>query len=329
MLSVVLAGGKGLRLWPESTEDKPKQLCDFFGQGSLLAMTLQRLMPLGDTMVVSSRAQETDILRQISDLPVRLLSEPVGRNTAPAVGRVLVYADYPEEEIIGIFPADHYIQNQAEFVSTVREAARIAGEGFLATIGIPADRSETGYGYIEKDQSPGSCRVRAFHEKPDGPTARSYMDKGNFFWNAGIFIARADTWNKLFRENLPEIYQYILQGEDAFLAAYDHLPNISIDYGIAEKCHNLAMVEGKFGWSDIGSWNALAEIMEKDRDGNAIQGEAVLIDSKNCLVRSCEKKTVLLGAEDMIVIETEDTILVCPRNRSQDVKIAAERLGKG
>lgn len=326
MISVVLAGGKGLRLWPESTIERPKQLCDFFGQGTLLAMTLQRLKPLGEVMVICDRAQEGAILQEMPHLTTRLLSEPLGRNTAPAVGRVLVHANYSGDEIMGIFPADHFILDSAEFLQVVQKAEAIARKGFLVTIGIPARRPETGYGYIEKDQALDSYRVQAFHEKPDKETARTYIEKGNYYWNAGIFVASAKTWRALFRENLPDIYHYIQQGEQAYLAAYEYLPNISIDYGIAEKCRNMAVVEGEFGWSDVGSWNALIDIMTKDRDGNAVYGGAVLIDSKNCLVRSREKKLVLLGVEDMVVVETDDIILICPRDRSQDVKVIGEQI---
>lgn len=328
MLSVVLAGGKGTRLWPESNEIRPKQMCDFFGQGSLLSMSLDRLAPLGRMLVVCGRDQLDYITKDISTYNVRVLGEPVGRNTAPAVGLVLAEGQYLDDEVIGIFPADHYIEDVREFCRVVREAEKLAADGYLVTVGIKPEGPETGYGYIEKD-SISSFKVKAFHEKPDRKTAQEYINSGNFYWNAGIFIATAGLWEKLMAEHLPELYIHINQGYEAYLSAYYNLPGISIDYGIAEKCRQMAVVAGDFGWSDVGSWDALAKLLKQDNSGNALCGNAVAVESKNCLIRSHEKQLVLFGVEDLVVVETEDTVMVCPKGKSQDVKQLAELLETG
>ncbi|WP_049750093.1 mannose-1-phosphate guanylyltransferase [Syntrophomonas wolfei] len=330
MISVVLAGGQGLRLWPESTEGHPKQLCDFLGRGSLLAMTLQRLQPLGSLLVVAGESQRNILEPEVVAWQASLLTEPLGRNTAPAVGLVLAGMVNAGDEVLGIFPADHHIENDVEFRRVLEVAVGVARQGYLVTVGIVPAYAETGYGYIERDGEmeldSEAYVVKAFHEKPDASTAREYLQNGNFYWNAGIFLATVETWRGLMQEFMPGVYSYILQGQVAYREAYPAFPNISIDYAIAEKCQRMAVVEGSFGWSDIGSWDALAAVLEQDDDGNAMSGTAVAIECRGCLGRSREKKLVLFGLEDMVAVETDDTILVCPRSRSQDIKSLLDTL---
>ncbi|HWQ74352.1 MAG TPA: sugar phosphate nucleotidyltransferase [Syntrophomonas sp.] len=324
MISVILAGGKGLRLWPESTDKRPKQLCDFTGRGSLLAMTLQRLQPLGSLIVVCGEEQRTAIEEEKKSADFTLLTEPIGRNTAPAVGLVLSSSNCERDEVVGFFPADHYFNNDLEFRSIIHKAEKLAQEGYLVTIGIKPSYPETGYGYIERNPEKDSLMVKAFHEKPDFSTAVSYLQNGNYFWNAGIFIATVGTWIRLMEEHLPELYAKIKQGQDAYLADYPNYPNISIDYAIAEKCKRMAVLEGNFGWNDVGSWDALAAILDQDEQGNALVGDATAIESSGCLGRSNQKKLVLFGVDNLVVVESEDAILVCPKDRSQDIRQVVE-----
>lgn len=323
MISVILAGGKGVRLWPESTEKKPKQLCDFMGQGSLLTMTLQR-HPLGSLLVVCGDEQKDSIEAERNSVDFTMITEPMGRNTAPAVGLVLASCIYNEDEVLGFFPADHYIEDQNEFQNVIHKAEELANAGYLVTIGIKPGYPETGYGYIERIEGKNSITVKAFHEKPDFDTAVAYVKSGNFFWNAGIFIATIKTWMGLMEEHLPELYAKIKEGQEAYRVHYPRYPNISIDYAIAEKCDRMAVLEGDFGWNDIGSWDALAAVMDQDEHGNALAGDAFVIDSLRCLGRSSQKKLVLFGVKDLVVVETEDTILVCPKDRSQDIREVVE-----
>ncbi len=324
MISVILAGGKGIRLWPVSTEKRPKQLCDFMGRGSLLAATLQRLQPLGSLLVVCGDAQKASIEAEKNGVKFTVLSEPMGRNTAPAIGLVLASGSYERDEVLGIFPADHYIENDEEFRRIIYRAEDLAKDGYLLTIGITPAYPETGYGYIERFMGKDSHLVKGFHEKPAADTALAYMKSGNFLWNAGIFIATVDTWMRLMQEHLSELYAKIQAGNEAYLLAYSNYPNISIDYAIAEKCNRMAVLEGNFGWNDIGSWDALAAVLDQDEQGNTLVGDALAIESSGCLGRSSQKKLVLFGVNDLVVVETEDTILVCPKDRSQDIHRVVE-----
>lgn len=324
MISVVLAGGKGVRLWPESTEKRPKQLCDFMGRGSLLNMTLQRLQPLGELMVVCGDDQKSLIESEDNGIKMTVLTEPMGRNTAPAVGLVLAAKVGAPKDVLGVFPADHFIDNDQEFRRVIQRAEDLARQDYLVTIGISPAYAETGYGYIERVNKKDSYLVKAFHEKPDMETAISYVKSGDFFWNAGIFIATVETWSKLIHDNLPALYETMQKGLEAYRMDYHSYPNISIDYAIAEKCRRLAVLEGNFGWSDIGSWDALAAVLDQDEQGNALVGDVVAIESSGCLGRSQQKRVVIFGVADLVVVETEDDILVCPKDRSQDIRKVVE-----
>lgn len=318
MISVVLAGGRGTRLWPLSTPDRPKQLCDFFGQGSLLTMTINRLKPLGSVALICCEDQKKIVQDDIRDFNIEVLTEPMGKNTAPAIGLALSRYKTCMDDILAIFPADHYISNIESFHKTLEHAQELAGLGNLVTIGIKPVFAETGFGYIEPEQGNRNV-VKAFHEKPDYLTALIYIERG-FLWNSGIFIARIDTWKKLYKEFLPSLYSYIEKGTEKYLSSYSAMPNISVDYAIAEKCTQMAVVEGDFGWNDIGSWNALAAVLDNDENGNAKVGNSNIIDSRNCFAHSTHKNLILFGLDDMVVVETEQNILVCPRSRSQDIK---------
>lgn len=324
MISAILAGGKGIRLWPVSTEKYPKQMCDFLGRGSLLTMTLQRLQALGTLVVVCGDEQRALIASEQNGIEFSLLSEPVGRNTAPAVGLVLASCAGDGDEVLGFFPADHYIENDEEFRRSICKAEEMAREGYLVCIGITPAYAETGYGYIERVNDKDSYLVKAFHEKPDLATATAYIKKGNFYWNAGIYMATIATWRGLIKKHLPLLYEKIQDGKEAYLGHYSEYPNISIDYAIAEKCNRMGVVEGDFGWSDIGSWDALAATMDQDERGNVITGKAMAVECSNCMVRSKGKHLVVFGMRDLVVVEGDDTIMICPRDRSQDVKRLVE-----
>ena len=246
MIAVILAGGKGVRLWPESREARPKQLCNFFGDKSMLEHTIERLMDIGSNkiMVVTNQAQ-VGMIRTLLGKDylkrVEIVGEPRGRNTAPALGLALArYWPEKGDEVVGIFPADHYVTDQQAFAGVVRRAVAAARENYLVTIGIRPEYPETGYGYIQKSDEViaginGAFAVRAFKEKPDAETAQSYLKSGDYLWNAGVFIGKVGLWAEEYSRYLPEIYQYIESGYENYLANYENLPEISIDYGIAEK----------------------------------------------------------------------------------------------
>jgi mannose-1-phosphate guanylyltransferase/mannose-6-phosphate isomerase len=341
MISVILAGGKGLRLWPESRRQRPKQLCSFVDNKSMLDHTIDRLMASGSRRIIIITSDDLlPNIRQVinnrkdSEL-IEILSEPEGKNTAPAVGLALsmLYKENPDE-ILGIFPADHHVLDTPAFSESIQRAALAAQHDHLATIGISPVRPETGFGYIEKTkweigEIPGVFQVSTFCEKPDAETAKSYLGSGQHMWNAGIYMGKAAVLAEEFQKHLPEIYVKLILGHEEYIKSYSELPNISLDYGIAEKSERMAVVPANFGWCDLGSWNALADLHEQDDMSNVFTGnDVILMDSKNCIVKQAEKTLVLFGVENLLVVETDDVILVSERNRSQEVRKIVELLDK-
>lgn len=333
MIAVVLAGGKGLRLWPESRQLRPKQLCRFVDGKTMLDHTIDRLRTAGSKRVIiitndSLLPGISEVIEQRSDKEVvEIISEPEGRNTAPAVGLVLTnYYKKGEDEILGFFPADHHVSDTDAFISSIQRACLAAENGRLATIGISPNRPETGYGYIEKTkweigEIPGVFSVNSFCEKPDAETAGTYLASGSHMWNAGIYIGQVKTLCEEFKTHLPEIYEKITQGFDQYIESYPLLPEISLDYGIAEKSSAMAVVPSDFGWCDLGNWNALAELHLPDTENNVCQGDDVLIiDSNKCIVKQKEKTIVLFGVDNLLVVESEDLLLVANRDRAQDIR---------
>jgi mannose-1-phosphate guanylyltransferase/mannose-6-phosphate isomerase len=289
-------------------------------------MTLKRLQPLGRLIVVCSDGQKPAIEAEVKDLGAQVLTEPIGRNTAPAVGLALSALSFSGAEVLGFFPADHYIKDDEEFRRVLCVAEELANKQRLVTIGIIPSYAQTGYGYIEQEEEINSYLVKAFHEKPDMKTAAEYVKSGRFLWNAGIFIASVNTWLQLMQEHIPDLYLNIQKGREAYRESYPRYPNLSIDYGIAEKCNKMAVVKGDFGWSDIGNWDSLAAVLDQDENGNVLLGNSMAIDAYNCLARSSGKNVVLFGIKNIVVVETADTIMVCPRERSQDIKMLVETL---
>ncbi|QGU00120.1 Mannose-1-phosphate guanylyltransferase/mannose-6-phosphate isomerase [Candidatus Syntrophocurvum alkaliphilum] len=338
MISVILAGGKGLRLWPESRQVRPKQLCKFIDNRSMLDHTIDRLTYAGSDkiIIITSEDLQESIESVINQRPdshkIEVLSEPEGRNTAPAVGLALSKYATMTDEVMGIFPADHHVMDSDGFKDTLQKAIEAARKGHLATVGISPNRPETGYGYIEKTkweigQIPDVYEVKSFCEKPDIETAQSYLSNGKHLWNAGIYIGLVDTFVKEFENHLPDIYGRFSSGLDNYLQSYSNLPDISIDYGIAEKCKRMAVVSGNFGWCDLGSWTALSELYEPDNDQNICTGEDIIVlNSKNCIVKQQEKTVVLYGVNDLLLVETDDVIFISDKNKSQEVRSIVNNL---
>ncbi len=339
MIAVILAGGRGLRLWPESRQQRPKQLCKFVNNRSMLDNTIDRISAAGANRIIIITSDDLlpGIEEVVEDRPdaymIEVLTEPEGKNTAPAVGLVLARQQQEDpDEILGFFPADHHISNAQAFSESMRRAVLAAQQGHIATIGIAPDRPETGYGYIEKTkweigEIGDVFQVNSFREKPDLSTAQTYLSSGEYVWNAGIYVGSAEVLTQEFKTHLPEIYEKINDGYDAYLSSYADLPSISLDYGIAEKSDRMAVVPADFGWCDLGSWNALADIHEKDGMSNVCTGsDVVVLDSQNCVVKQTSKTIVLYGVQDTLVVETDDIILVSNRHRSQDIRKITEIL---
>lgn len=341
MVSVILAGGKGLRLWPESRKIKPKQLCKFVNNKSMLDHTIDRSFQAGANriIIITGNDLADNIQALVNTRPdaeiIEILSEPEGKNTAPAVGLALAryYMDL-SNEIFAVFPADHHVLDNESFKTTVEKALYAAQNGHIATIGVVPNRPETGYGYIEKTKweigdIPGVFQVNSFCEKPDLETAENYLSDGNYMWNAGIYIAKASVFLEEFEKHLPEIYGALISGYDKYYNSYSRLPNISLDYGIAEKCNRMAVVTGDFGWCDLGSWNALSDLHQHDEMENTYSGnDVIVLESTNCLVKQSEKTVVLFGVDNLLVVETDDIILVSERHKAQDIRRIVDDLSQ-
>jgi mannose-1-phosphate guanylyltransferase/mannose-6-phosphate isomerase len=339
MISVILAGGKGVRLWPESRRSHPKQLCKFVANKTMLDHTIDRLINAGANrlMIITNDELLADIEKLVQSrndtAMIEVLSEPEGKNTAPAVGLALARCGTDDDEsVLGVFPSDHHVLDEESFSRSIQKAVLAANQNRIATIGVAPSRPETGFGYIEKSkweigELPDVFAVDSFREKPDIKTAQSYLDTGRYVWNSGIYIGRVKTLRDEFARHLPEIHTHMVNGYEKYVQSYPYLPNISLDYGIAEKSDLMAVVESNFGWCDLGNWNALVELADGDDNNNiSIGHDTLIMESKNCLLKQAGKTVVLFGVENLLVVETDDIVLVANRERTQDVRRLVELL---
>lgn len=347
IVSFVMSGGVGSRLWPLSREDNPKQFHDLSGDGSMLVKTLRRLTarPRGETPVFLI-ASERHASRVNSDIAALELSgggaifEPSGRNTAAAVAiaTLRTLSTYGDDFVL-VVPSDHEISTDEQFWQTVEHGVPAAREGRIVVFGIKPNQPETGYGYIEVSGNGKTVRnVTRFVEKPDLETARTYLEAGNFFWNTGIFLFRAGAMREAFLKFQPEIWQ---MAERAFAAAtsdlsglympfdlYGEIPSISVDYAIMEQAEHIAMVPATFRWNDLGSWQSLLNVTPCDMDGNVIVGDVVAIDCENSYIRSEGRLLSAIGLRDVAIVSTPDATFVAPVSHSQNVKRIVEQLEK-
>jgi mannose-1-phosphate guanylyltransferase/mannose-6-phosphate isomerase len=340
---IILAGGTGSRLWPLSRELYPKQLLRLTNHTSLLQTTLLRVHGLPNVLppvivvgedhrfITQSQVEELESFEEFS-----ILLEPVGKNTAPAIcGAAEFCRQQGEDVVLLVLPADHVMMNTGKFEEAVLRAAELALDGAIVTFGIKPSGPETGYGYIEQGED---NRVVSFKEKPDLAVAVEYISKGNYFWNSGMFAFTIKTFTQEMEKFAPEMLASMAASvekgvRDGRFYRFDKTamikcPSDSIDYVLMEKTSIAAVVAADLGWSDIGSWQALWNVLEKDEDGNVSKGDVLLEDTKNCLVKSENKLVATVGMEDTLVVETADAILVAPLSRSQDVKKVVNRLKK-
>ena len=332
--AILLAGGTGTRLWPVSRELYPKQLVKFIGNDSLVQSTIKRLDPLLDLQkvrVVCGEQHYHEIARHIDDIGLvsegKIIQEPSGRNTAPAILLAAFHIHHAAADgIMCVFPADHVIGNIESFHERLRVAIDLADRGHIVTFGIKPNYPETGYGYIEGGDgvSGRALKVKRFVEKPDRSTAEKYIKAGNFFWNSGMFAFKASVLLEEFKTYQPEMLAAMEAcfSADQPLAAedYDRLENISIDYAIMEKTDKCVVVPSDFGWSDIGSWKSLYDFLEKDAANNVIEGDVIARDTRNCFIQGHDRLIATNRLRDMVVVETPDSIFVSDIEHSRDVK---------
>lgn len=344
---VIMAGGGGTRFWPLSRKKMPKQFLNLTGVNSLVNETIDRLadcMKKEDIFVVTNASQADMMIDTTKGrlLENHILAEPAARNTSACVGYAAMeivkkYGD----GIMCIVPSDHFIKNQKEFKRVLDQAMNIAEEtDKLITIGIKPEFPSTGYGYIRHTMESANGKkdyfeVEEFVEKPDEETAIEYIKEGNYLWNSGMFIWRASTILRKFEKYLPDVYGHLMKIGDALLTAQEHLvletvypliPKISIDYGIMERADDVLVLKGDFGWSDVGSWDALGSLYNGDENGNVIYGETINLDTKNCIFYTNGKLITAIGVENLVVVETEDAVLVCQKDKAQDVKRIVDKL---
>lgn len=339
MKSIILAGGNGSRLWPLSREEYPKQLLAFDNNESLLQKTFNRLRSFSepcDIVTVTNIKHFSNIKLQLNaiDKANVVIGEPLGKNTAPAIACTLEYFKQASgsDDIVIIVPSDHLIQDVDAFRETVEMAKPLAEQGFIVTFGIKPTYPETGYGYIKtQNELMSGFKVEKFVEKPDLITAKKYLESGNYYWNGGIFMAKISTFLKEFELHALDIYKNLATldfSKDLKIAysVYEKMPSISIDYAIMEKSQNIALVELKSDWNDLGSWQSIYSIKEKDADGNVLTGKVLVDNVKNSFIYSQKEIVAVSGLEDIILVETEDAIMACKVSESQNVKNLYEKL---
>lgn len=349
MYAVIMAGGQGTRFWPRSRRKRPKQLLDIVGSESMIRQTVDRLAPFidsNDVYVVTGREHLDELTGHIPDIPKEnILAEPVGRNTAPCIGlAAMKLKKIDPEGVMAVLPADHVILDKDRFLETLRFANDVARSGeYIITLGMKPDRPETGYGYIKtgnRHEAIGTrevFKVERFVEKPDKETAESYVRSGEYLWNAGMFVFKVSTILKAIEKYMPDLYIGLLRLEPAIgtdeqervmSEVYGGLPSVSIDYGVMEKADNVLVIPSSFGWNDVGSWTAIDDLLPRDEHGVVAHAEHISIDTKDCIVYSPKKLVATIGVSNLIVVETEDAILICDKSRAQDVKKVVEILEK-
>lgn len=348
IVSFVMSGGVGSRLWPLSREDNPKQFHDLSGDGSMLVKTLRRLAarPAGATPIylIASERHAERVRTDITSLNLNgggAIFEPMGRNTAAAVAIATLQAlsAFGEKTLVLVVPSDHEISTDSQFWETVERGGPAAVAGRLVVFGVKPNQPETGYGYIEvASDGSGIHDVSRFVEKPDIEKAKAYVEAGNFFWNTGIFLFRASAMRDAFKEFQPEIWEASEAAYDAAarevsglympLEHYAAIPSISIDYAIMEHARHIAMVPATFRWNDLGSWQSLLDVSPSDKDGNVVVGDVVAIDCENSYLRSEGRLLSAIGLKDVAIVSTPDATFVAPVSHSQHVKKIVEQLEK-
>ena len=336
MIALIMAGGSGTRFWPLSSETLPKQFLRLFGEKSMLRLTFERVadfVKTADIYVVTTIGQRDLILEHIPELnPSQIIIEPYGMNTAPCIGLSIAYLSkiYPSQETVFVLPADHFIPDIDKFAKAIKSAEPVTRDDKLLTFGILPTYPAVGYGYIEAGDAytSGTHHVLRFKEKPDLDTATEMLEKGNFFWNSGMLCFSIETINRSFEKFCPEVLTLAHKcistddmGERDQI--YRYMPRLPIDIAILEKAHNVIVMPVSFVWSDVGNWFSLSELMTKDENRNYSQGRLYADTAWDNAVFS-KKQTAIIGASDLVVVETEDSILIVHKDFVERVKLVTD-----
>lgn len=340
MIAVILAGGQGTRLWPLSRRQYPKQFLKINGEASLLQETARRLLPVvtPNEIVIMTNADyqfhvQADLREDLgAAVAERIVLEPCARNTAPALALAAVFCldrlGCAPDEVLFVAPADHVIQPALRFSAYMRRAEEIAAAGHIVTFGIQPRRPDSAYGYIQAGEpaGPDYFRVQRFTEKPDEATARGFLAAGGYYWNSGLFAFQAGVLLAELQRHAPEVYAGVRDGYTQALEGFASMPSISIDYAVMERSDRVVTLPVDLYWNDVGSWDALFEVREKSADGNISIGDVLALDTRDSLVLSGKRLITTLGVSDLLVVETDDAVLIAHRRQAQQVKEAVERL---
>ena len=335
--AVIMAGGRGERFWPKSRNNRPKQFLSLTSDGeTMIQKTVKRLFPLvdmEDIYIVTNAAYTELVLDQLPDLPKEnILAEPCARNTAPCIAfAASVIKQKYDDAVMLVLPSDHLIGYEDIYINTLKKAIRAAEQGKnLVTIGITPTYPETGYGYINFGKECGDTyEVERFVEKPDLPTAKEYLASGKYLWNSGMFVWKVTSILADMKEFMPDIYDGAVRigeafntpgFEDVLVKEFYAFRSESVDFGIMEKADNIYTIPGSFGWDDVGSWLAVERINETDDDKNYIEGDVISIGSERTTICGGKRLVAAVGLEDIIIVDTDDAVLVCSKNSTQDVK---------
>lgn len=343
--ALIMAGGRGERFWPKSRKRMPKQFLSLTDDGkTMIQLTVERILPLvdlEDVYIVTNRDYLPLVQEQLPALPQQnILCEPVGRNTAPCIGLGAVHISQKyDDAVMFVLPSDHLIKYNTIFLNTLSDAAEIAEQGDnLVTLGITPDYPETGYGYIKFNPEETLARAFAvdrFVEKPDLETAKTYLATEQYLWNSGMFIWKVSTILKNLEQYLSETYAGLLKIKNAIgteeersvlEGEFEAFRSESIDYGIMEKAQHIYTLAGSFGWDDVGSWLAVERIRQSNEFGNVITGNAITVDTKNTVIEGGKKLIATVGVENLIVVDTEDALLICEKDSAGNIKKVLENL---
>ena len=344
MYALIMAGGSGTRFWPRSRKKHPKQLLKIHGESTMIQQTVERLKPIipaEKIFIVSTKVQISAIADQLPEIPSQnLIVEPQGKNTAPCIGLGALHIDEAEQDaVMVVLPADHLVGDEDSFLQRLQQGAEIAGKtSALVTWGVKPTYPATGYGYIQhtdeavtSENGAAAYKVKTFAEKPTLGTAKRFLESGDFLWNSGIFIWKTSVILSEIEKLLPDMYDGLNTIRTAFgeedeaatlERVYRQIKSISIDYGVMEYAKNVMVLPGDFGWNDLGSWEEVYKIQAKDDDGNVAGERDILVDTKNSFfsAESGGKTIAAIGLDDFIVVDMDDALLICPRDRVQDVK---------
>ena len=345
IISVIMAGGRGERFWPKSRKDMPKQFHSLEENGkTLIQLTTERLLGIvgyEDMYIVTNNEYVELVKKQLPKVPSKnILAEPKSCNTAPCIAYAsAIISSNVQEAVMIVLPADHIIKCDEMFVDCIKKAIKVAKDNVnIVTIGIPPLYPEVGYGYIKYGSDvycPGVYTADAFIEKPSHELAEKYLASGKYLWNSGVFIWKLSTILCKFKELLPDMHELLSMiksaagtplFENVLSKCYSSFESISIDYGIIERSNGIYVIPGDFGWDDAGSWLALERARKSDRNGNTVQGAVVSVDTKNSIIVGNKKLIATLGVEDLVVVDTDDALLVCSKSAARDIKKIIDEL---